>query len=380
MKTSNGRLRLLVECGLVIIVLSGTISASPVGWRNPVMVTYVYQDHTYGHPSIAPGPGNKINVVLRKLEGGDTRCYELDIYQSTNTGVNWAYRGGYPNFPAITSHSTDIMRSGNNIYIVYQGVDEQFLQNKIYYSRSTNSGDSWPTSPIIIAPGIHPRICVDGDTLHCIYAYRPDENGYDIYRRESTNQGTTWPNEQRITNIIRNSWHPATSINANTIHLVWADNRVSEQNYEIFYDKSTDNGNNWIHGGTSGLHFSMDGYVSEYPDIVAYTDPNYEAVHVVWMDDNYYPGPGIYYRRSTDNGSNWNSAVRLLENGRHPAITADTRGLYIVCEKNSDIWYIESTNWGLTWSSPVNLTVSGLLADSFPDIQADEMGRHVVFT
>jgi hypothetical protein len=117
-----------------------------------------------------------------------------------------------------------------------------------------------------------------------------------------------------------------------------------------------------------------------YPDIFAYTDPNYQAVHVVWADDKQLPGPGIYYRRSTNNGSNWNDAVRLLEDGRHPAIAADSRGLYVVCEKNSDIWYLESTDWGTNWMSPVNLTNSGDLGDSFPDIQADDMGRHVVYS
>jgi hypothetical protein len=119
--------------------------------------------------------------------------------------------------------------------------------------------------------------------------------------------------------------------------------------------------------------------VSEYPDIVAYTDPNYQAVHVVWMD-NRQDAPGVYYLRSTNNGVNWPSTPSLLlDGGRHPAITADSRGLYIVCVKNSDIWYLESTNWGTSWNTPLNVTPSVDYADSLPDIHADAMGRHTIF-
>jgi hypothetical protein len=80
-----------------------------------------------------------------------------------------------------------------------------------------------------------------------------------------------------------------------------------------------------------------------------------------------HPDYEVWFRRSTDNGSNWDAPKRLsignLEN-RYPCITVSDEGsydgLHVVWQKKKDngkydIYYSKSTNSGNTWQTPILL-------------------------
>jgi|GEM_PF-2031439 len=366
--------RQIIATVIVLIMCSvSLVYAPPTGWRSAVDLKGYCEPTPHFDPRIAVGP-NGIHVISRNA-GESIRCWDAVYNRSTDTGVEWDDGICLETKPPIGhDKSVDIAVIGNNVSALYEFLDTQW--EGIKYRESTNNGTTWNSSVEVVADGIHPRIAVDGTLLHSFYA-RDVGSNYETFRKQSTNSGGSWSTEQQLTDAVRNSWHPAVCVNGNTIHLVWADEREYE-NYEIYYNKSTNHGGSWV-WGTSGYQFTDVTGESEYPDIVAYSDENYNAVHVVWQDATTEdPGPGIYYRRSTNNGVDWQDPVLLFANGGRPSIAADERGLYVVWDKDGYVYYKESTDWGTTWQTTLRITNTAD-ADSFPDITADDLGRHIVF-
>jgi len=203
---------------MVILVLStvSLVYAPPAGWRSEVIITDDNQ-HPYGHCCIATDNAGRIHSIMRKLETGEPRCFDLDYYRSLNTGLNWSQilLGAPGGTAGVDYRSTDITTSGNEVMIVFQHADASVVK----FLRSTNGGSDWG-SAISISSGRHPRLAVDNGYLHSFYAREYAAGNYEIFRKQSTNGGGNWSAEQRLTDAIRNSWHPAVSVNAGAIHLV----------------------------------------------------------------------------------------------------------------------------------------------------------------
>ena len=193
-----------------------------------------------------------------------------------------------------------------------------------------------------------PATAVDSsNAVHVVWAdYSPGNS--EIYHKRSEDGGTTWGTAKRLTWTSGDSYEPAIAIDSSdTLHVVWDSD--SSGNYEIYYKRSSDGGLNWSAAkgltGTSGW--------SEYPAITI--DSN-NVIHVVWQDDT----PGnleIYYRRSSDGGLNWSTAQRLTwtsGSSEYPAIAISSIHTIQVVWKdrtpgNYEIYYKQSTNGGTTW-------------------------------
>ena len=118
-----------------------------------------------------------------------------------------------------------------------------------------------------------------------------------------------WQPDVRLTNdpsysstSQNNAWCIAAS--GNVVHVVWKDNR--DGNEEIYYKRSTDGGSSW--GSDIRLTYNM--YISEDPSISVFG----QAVHVVWVDNLDDLNWDIYYKSSTDAGISWGVDTRLTNN------------------------------------------------------------------
>ncbi len=369
---------LFVTCLIVAVSL---LYASPTGWRNDAMVTdSVLQ---YVESCLTIDDSGRIHVATRQINQAQ-ECFDLDYWRSLDNGVSWdkgnlgAIAFGQTEAP---KRSTDITAVGDYVMIAYHE------PSSLRFLKSTSAGDTWNDDIEIeghTSNSRHPRIAVDGDSVHLIYAQKPSaSDSFEIYHRchKYSDNDTLWSNARRLTDAVRNSWHPAISVNAGAVHIVWADNRDFDTlNYDIYYNKSTDHCSTWVYGSTGHRLFRISD-VSDFPDIVAYSDLNDTAVHVVWQDDRATkPGPGIYYCHSTDNGSSWENETLLCADGYHPSITADSFGLHVVFEKDSSIYYLESTDWGNTWQETLKITNTQYSNNSFPDFAVDDISnKHVVF-
>lgn len=197
-------------------------------------------------------------------------------------------------------------------------------------------------------------VAANGPAVHVVWFDNRDGN-QEIYYISSTDTGLTWSADVRLTNNASSSQTPRIVVSGANLHVVWQDNR--DGNYEVYYKRSTDSGASW----GSDTRLTSNPNWSLFPTL-AVSGP---SVHVLWMDDRD-GNRETYYKRSTDNGAGWSSDMRLSNDADwtwSPAITAAGDTVHAVWYESDaggnlgkEIWYSRSTNAGVTWSSPINLT------------------------
>ncbi len=117
-----------------------------------------------------------------------------------------------------------------------------------------------------------------------------------------------------------------------------------------------------------------------------------DTIHLVWWD--YKTGKGdLYYRRSLDNGVTWEPERCIVSDSfwqGYPSLLAIRETLHLVWtdERNmrgrlreSDIYYMRSTDAGETWGTETRLTdvSTGELGAYFPVLAASGCTLHLVF-
>jgi hypothetical protein len=230
------------------------------------------------------------------------------------------------------------------------------------------------------------NIAVSGDTLHIVWQDNRDGND-EIYYKRSIDGGLTWETDKRLTNDSQNSWEPTIAVSGSVVHVVWVDDRVWGVT-NIFYKKSTDGGTTW--GEDTRLTPDT---VCQWAPCLAISG---SFLHLVWYDDRNDPSggcggwyPDIYYQRSTDGGLTWGSDTRLTEKAPgawfwsgYPCIAVSGSVVHVVWEDdrggNGNIFYKRSMDGGLTWGSDIQLTNDP--ADSWdPCIALSDSILHIVW-
>jgi Neuraminidase (sialidase) len=187
--------------------------------------------------------------------------------------------------------------------------------------------------------------------VHLAWEEKRDDNR-EIYYKRSTDNGVTWEGDQRLTEDDNRSWNPSIAVWDSIVHVVWFDDR--DGNWEIYYKRSTDNGVTW----EGDQRLTEESNHSRYPSIAVWDS----IVHVVWYDirDGNWE---IYYKRSTDNGVTWEGDQRLTEESMssyYPAIAVWDSIVHVVWydirDGNREIYYKRSLDNGVTWEGDRRLT------------------------
>ena len=216
-------------------------------------------------------------------------------------------------------------------------------------------------------------VAASGDTVHVVWYDTRDGNS-EIYYKGSTDGGTTWDSDKRLTTDANVSWFPSVAVAGTAVHVVWMDNR--DGNFETYYKHSTDGGVTW----GSDTRLTTDVNSSNYASVaVAGT-----AVHVVW-NDNRDGNHEIYYKRSTDAGATWGSDTRLTSDAgisQYPSLSVAGSAVHVVWNDNRDgnweTYYKRSTDAGTTWGSDRRLTTDGSASDN-PSVALAGNAVHVVW-
>lgn len=116
-------------------------------------------------------------------------------------------------------------------------------------------------------------------------------SGWEIYYRRSSDRGSTWGPDTRLTTAPLPSARPSIAAAASELHVVWFDFR--DGNAEIYYKRSGDGGASWE--PDTRLTFATGD--SQHPTVSATDD----AVHVLWFDDRD-GNAEIYYKRKKGGG------------------------------------------------------------------------------
>jgi len=336
-----------------------------VGWRNEVEIVGMDCPNVFD-PQIAVN--STIVHIIYRNNGQDLRCYQPCYGRSTDTGEKWSegYIGYFTTYGG-TPYSVNIATCENNVFCI--GEYTLFSNPGTFFAKSSDNGLSWVSSYISrgaleTQPVIAANVNDDAIYVHAGWTDWREGNGNpEIYYSKSTNGGDSW-NEQELVSASDTTWLPDIAVNNNYIHVVWADKR-NTGNFEIYYKR--------YYSGSWGNDVRLTNLAgrSWFPSIAIYGD----NVYLVWQDDRAV-NPGVYYRKSTNNGTSWQSETYIGPMGHHPDIAVDANGIYVVYDKDNEIFYRE---YIIGWSTPNQITLN-FVPDSFPQISANTLGRNVIYT
>jgi hypothetical protein len=283
------------------------------------------------NPSITVS-GSFVHVVWEEQHDGNPEIY---YKRSSDSGLNWDTETRLTNNPA-NSFNPSIMISGINIHLVW--IDTRIGNNEIYYKSSNDNGASWGADIRLTnnsASSYDPSVSVSGSNVHVVWIDGRSGNE-ELYYKQSTDGGLNWGTDLRINNITNNSLYPCVTTAGLGVHVIWQDFR--DGNAEIYYKRSTNSGTSW----EADKRLTHNTNASYWPSITV----SGSNVHVVWYDER--DGNGeIYYKQSADGGVSWGVDSRLTNNNFgsvHPSVTVSGLVVHVIWTdgrngNNGEIYY-----------------------------------------
>ncbi len=267
-----------------------------INWGADTRLTY---NNSSIYPSVAVSDSSVHAVWSDFRDGNNEIYYKL----STDGGINWGADTRLTN-SIDSSVSPSVAASRSFVHVVWN--DNRDGNREIYYKRSPNGGLNWEEDVRLtnnVSLSWEPSIAVYGSFVHV--AWHDNRNGnWEIYYKQSSDGGVSWGADTRLTENTAASYTPSIAVSGLFVHIVWEDLRNS--NTEIYYKCSTDGGITW--GADTRL--TNNNSYSYTPSIAV----SGTFVHAVWFDfrENNWE---IFYKRSSNNGMNWGADTRLTNDG-----------------------------------------------------------------
>jgi hypothetical protein len=168
------------------------------------------------------------------------------------------------------------LTSGQFSYIVWSEGDED--GRYILFKRSTDGGKTYG-DVLRLSPGIpsavfNPKVSSEVNNVYVVWQGDSQSGNQDILMRKSTDNGKTFAKVINVSNDPAGSGNPEIKVNSSSVFVVW-DGTTPGSN-EIFYRKSINNGSNF--DGIKNL--SNDGGISYEPKVVL----NKKNIEIYWRD------------------------------------------------------------------------------------------------
>ncbi|MBE0644724.1 MAG: exo-alpha-sialidase [Bacteroidetes bacterium] len=315
--------------------------------------------------------GNDVRVVWR-----DNRDRNREIYykQSTDGGESWGpdvrltHDSGMSGIPSIAMAEASVHVAWN------ENRDGDW---EIYYKRSTDGGTTWGEDVRLSndpALSNMASITASGTNVYVVWADKRDEIG-QVYGKHSSDGGESWGEETKVTMSSTLAYSPSATASGDFVHLVWGDTRNGVP--EVYYRQSTNMGMSW---GPEVLLSDLS-FSSQLPSI-AMSGVN---VHVVWTDfrDGNYE---VYHKCSTDQGLTWGQNTRLtnsIDDSHYPVVSCSGTMVHVVWsdsrDGNYDIYYKRSTNTGETWEMETRISDNGATSSERPTVAISDSAVHVIW-
>ncbi|MBN1691399.1 MAG: exo-alpha-sialidase, partial [Dehalococcoidia bacterium] len=333
---------------VLAVLVTPLLAAVPVSadWGADIRLTSA-AGNSYD-PSVAAS-GNNVHVAWEDSRDGNPEIY---YKRSTNGGTTWGADTRLTS-AAASSEKTSVAVSDGQVHVAWQ--DNRDGNEEIYYKRSTDGGTTWGADTRLTnaaAESVDPSVAATDSQVHVAWSDYRDGNG-EIYYKRSTDGGATWGADTRLTNNASVSANPSVAVSGNTVHIAWLDNR--DCSFEAYYKRSTDGGATW------GADTRLDNDAADSRNPVLAASGN--NVHIAWFDhrDGNWE---IYYRRSTDAGVAWDGGTRLTSaagDSWNASIAISGNHVHVAWEDSRDdpgreIYYKRSADGGTTWGADTRLT------------------------
>ena len=213
------------------------------------------------------------------------------------------------------------------------------------------------------------------------YPFQPNQLQYSIVSesRDNNSLPVVFENATNLTNNPMDSVYGQVAAWNSNVYLLWQDSIPSDYtNYDIFIKNSNDNGTTF----GSSVNLSNNSGFSEHPQIAAY-DNN---VYAIWADDTS-GNREVFLTRSVDNGTSFDKIKNLSNNtsdsfNQEIAVFEDT--VYVVWLDQSDeddetnILLKASGDGGETFGRTVNIS-SNANQETFPKVAAFEGSVYIAW-
>jgi hypothetical protein len=233
---------------------------------------------------------------------------------------------------------------------------------ELYYRTSNDNGTSWSRTAILVenpAADLGPALLqASNGTLWLVWSSERTGNS-TIFYRTSSDFGATWSSDRQLVSSSSNNDHPAIAqVNNANICVVWQSDRFGD--YEIMY--KIYNGTSW----SGDLRLTNNGNVDTEPAILRTTDG---TVWIFWTSSGTSEDStgDIYYVQSTNNGSTWSSWVQFTTDALEdlqPSVTQSVDGrIWVTWESNRAS---QDSNFDLYYKASLvhNIAVTGVVASS----------------
>lgn len=220
-----------------------------------------------------------------------------------------------------------------------------------------------------------PQIAVDGSGNAVAIWRRSDGDNNIAQSSWSDDGGASWSASVDLSEPGEGVSNPRIALGGSGVaHAVW--NRYDGSNTRVQYTRSVDGGVTW----SEPVNLSTAGVNGQNPEIAPDGSGNLVAV---WRGSN-----GDYdiiqSSRSTNSGVSWSTPVDLSlteQDSRSPQVAFDGSGIAVAVWLRSDgnnqiVQASRSTNGGASWSTPANLSESGVDSER-PQIAIDGSGNAI---
>jgi hypothetical protein len=366
---------------LTVLVCFLSVQISQAQWQPDVRLTNnpaLSLTNGYTNARCIASSGDTVHVVWYDTRDGASP--EIYYKRSTDGGLNWGSDTRISNNLYFSSNPS-VSISGSFIHVVWD--DNRDGNYEIYYNRSTDGGTSWGTDTRLTndsAASQNPCISTSGSVVNAVWTDNRDGFHAEVYYKRSTDEGLSWGADIRLTNDLAGSWGASVSASGLLVHVLWLDSRNAYQN--VFYNRSTDGGLNW---GTDTQLTNNDSTRLANNPSVAVSGSN---VHVIWMESPRETfAYEMYYKHSTDGGITWGAGTQLTTNYSSATLfstlSVSGQDVHVVWDDNRDgnyeIYYKHSTDGGISWGTDIRLT-DNPSASVYPFVSASGSGVHVLWT
>lgn len=353
----------------IVICLMFTFLMTTVAYAEEYDVRWLYNGSGGGTSSSTNHEGhsgqNRVEVVEDTIYMVGHEGNRVHLYKSTDDGVTFTKKPVPSLAGSSRNPSLEIDKNGN-IYVAYWGPNTAPSYSSVYYSVSTDGGETFGSS-IAVDPGPveseaykgwSPIIRIDDNTgdIYVLWGGGTYWNLYALYLAVSTDGGVNFDRRRIAYSLDADPYFyrqsfasPNFELGENgDIYLSWRRSGWSDSTTSIAFMKSTDGGNTFDMKVLASSYTQVELPYERLGGVHMQVDAQGE-IYVAWHHGvSTLPTESvILLAKSADNGDTFSEGTVVTPNVSsegtlrfHPAITFDNSGnIYIAWGESGDIYY-----------------------------------------
>ena len=306
---------------------------------------------------MAANGGSVYLAWVDNIDNGSGTDYDVWVAWSGDDGETWSIPRLVSDNSDQTSDDARVAVSGNNVHVTWREYrvegDDRYYSTE--YRRSTNGGTSFDSQQKLsdgINTIIEPTITADTSS-RVIVAWEDTDSDTldnDIKARASSNNGGTFGTEQTLSDSSDNDviWAEVATDGSGNVYTSWRRYLgITDQPYKIVMAKSTNGGGSW--GTPTEIDTNADSDFRASPFVSA----DGSSVVVAWSDRDDTTGASsdqdILLRVSTNGGDSWGTPLGASDqyyeaDSQAPAMATSGDWLYLIYRDGGDLDPAGDTN------------------------------------